>query len=261
MAYKDSVRRYRSWYAKLLRFYPKPYYERFGEGMEQTFGDLLREQSEEEKDLFGCALWMFFETFAGIIRENITFNIMKNKNIIRIIIGTICILMIPLIAMQFTDEVKWTLFDFVFAGALLLGTGFAYEFVSRKANHITYRAAVGMAVMTALLLVWVNGAVGIIGDEGNPANLLYAGVLAVGFFGALLARFRPLGMSRTLIAMAVVQMLVPVAALVIWNPQIDSWGAPGLLGVFILNAFFAGLFIGSAILFRQANAAVAKQGR
>ena len=78
MAYEHSIRRYRHWYAKLLRLYLKPYYQRFGEGMEQTFNDILRGRAEKERGLFGCALWMFVETSAGVIRENMTYIIEQN---------------------------------------------------------------------------------------------------------------------------------------------------------------------------------------
>ena len=70
MASESSIRRYRNGYTKLLRLYPRPYRERFGEGMEQTFNDLCRERIETGKSLFSFALGTFFETFAGIIREN-----------------------------------------------------------------------------------------------------------------------------------------------------------------------------------------------
>ncbi len=65
----DSIRRYRRWYAKLLRLYPKPYDDRFGEGMAQTFNDLLRESEEEGRGLFRCAVWLFSETAVGIFKE------------------------------------------------------------------------------------------------------------------------------------------------------------------------------------------------
>lgn len=237
--------RYRYRYAKLLRLYSKPYYERFGEGMEQTFNDLLRERTEEERGLFGCALWMFVETSVGIIRENITLIIMQNKNIVRIALVTACILLVPLVAMQFTEEVNWDLFDFAFMGALLFGTGLTYELVARKGGSIAYRVAVGLALATAFVLVWMNGAVGIIWDENIPANMMYAGVLVVGFIGALIARFQPHGMARTLFAMAIALALVPVVALMFWKPQVS-------LGVFVLNTFFVMLFVGSALLFRRA---------
>ncbi|MFA5135011.1 MAG: hypothetical protein WC505_04475 [Patescibacteria group bacterium] len=174
---------------------------------------------------------------------------MRHKNILRITIATICILLIPLVAMQFTDEVVWTVGDFIFAGVLLFGSGLVYELAARKANTAVYKVAIGLAVATMLLLVWINAAVGIIGDD-TTANLMYIGVFAAGFIGAIVSRLQPRGMSYVLFSMAAVQLAIPVAALVLW-PDV-SWGAPGVAGTFILNAFFALLFIGSALLFRQA---------
>jgi len=119
----------------------------------------------------------------------------------------------------------------------------------RRADHTAYRAATGLAVATALILVWVNLAVGLIGTEDNPANLMYFGVIAVGAIGAIIARFQPDGMARALFATALAQALVPVIALIIWKPQVPS--VESVLGV---NAFFVMLFVGSALLFRRANA-------
>ena len=53
-------RRYRAWYAMLLRLYPQPFRERFGEGMAQTFHDLCREYSDANRGLHSLALWIFF---------------------------------------------------------------------------------------------------------------------------------------------------------------------------------------------------------
>jgi len=167
-------------------------------------------------------------------------------------IATASILMVPLVAMLFTDEVNWSLFDFIVMGILLFGTGLTYVLISRISDSIAYRTAVGVAVVAGLLLIWVNLAVGIIGSEDNPANQLYAGVLAVGIIGAGIARLRPRGMARTLFATALAQMLVPVIALIIWRPSLEE--PPGIVGVLILNAFFAALFVVSALLFRRASA-------
>ena len=60
----------------------------------------------------------------------------------------------------------------------------------------------------------MNLAVGIIGTEDNPANLMYGGVLAVGIVGAIIARFQPHGMARALVATALAQALVAVIALI-----------------------------------------------
>lgn len=251
MADERAIRRYRSGYATLLRLYPKRYRERFAEPMEQTFNDLLRARAAEKKRLFAFAFRMFGETFTGAIRENMMAIDTRHKSIVRIALVTASILLVPLLAMRFTEEVNWDLFDFIFMGALLFGVGLAYELVARRSEKTLYRVAFGVGLATAFLLFWVNGAVGIIGNEGQPANLMYGAVFAVGLVGSLMARFKSRGMARTLFAAALVQMSVPVIALIIW-PQI-SWGGAGLGGVFVLNAFFAALFVVSALLFQRAS--------
>jgi hypothetical protein len=179
---------------------------------------------------------------------------MKNKNIIRIAIVTAFILLIPLVAMQFTDEVDWRLFDFVALGALLFGSGLTYELISRKAGNSAYRAAIGVAVAAAFLLVWINGAVGIIGNEDNPVNLMYFWVVGVGIIGAFIARLRPQGMARALYATAIAQALVFMIAMIIVKPPFHSTKEIfEVLKLLTLNAFFALLFIGSGLLFRRAG--------
>jgi hypothetical protein len=155
-------------------------------------------------------------------------------------------LLVPLIAMQFTDEVNWTVGDFVIMGMLMLCVGVAYELTLKLTRNTTYRAAAGMALATSFVLIWVNGAVGIIGD--GPINVLYGAVILVGFIGAIVAKFKPAGMSRVLFAMAVTQMLIPVIALLAKAPF-----APGVIQVFFLNGVFAMFFVGSGLLFRDSS--------
>lgn len=246
----DPILQYRALYAKLLRFYPKPFHERFGEPMEQTFSDLLHERQVKGSGLLAFSLWTVFETSAGIIKESIKVVSTFNRNVFRFALVTALLLMIPLVAMQFTDDVVWSVFDFIVAGVLLFGTGFMYALVTRKGGSTAYRVAVGMALVSGLMLIWVNLAVGLIGSEDNPANILYLGVFAVGFFGAILSRLRSRGMARTMFAMAIAQALVPVVAFSIWRPELDT----GLAAVIGVNALFVMLFTGSGLLFRQASA-------
>ena len=77
-------------------------------------------------------------------------------------------LLLPLIAMQFTDEVDWDMSDFIIFGALLAAAGGALELATRVTSNKPYRAAVGVALAATFILIWVNGAVGIIGNEDNP---------------------------------------------------------------------------------------------
>ena len=170
------------------------------------------------------------------------------------------ILLIPLVLTLLGSGVDregwhWPFFVFVFMGPLLYGSALTYELVARKMSNGAYRAAVGVAVVTVVLLVWINGAVGIVGD--GPVNLMYFGVLAIGLVSAFIARFKPHGMARALFAMALAQFLVPVIALIFWPPPVISW-APGVVQVFGLNAIFAMLWIGSALLFRRASATDSK---
>jgi len=112
----------------------------------------------------------------------------------------------------------------------------------------TYRFAVAVAVVTALLLTWLSLGVGIIGQDGDPANIMYFGVIAVGVIGAIVARVRPIGMSRALVAAAVAQALVTAIALMM------GLGLPysGPAELLLLNGFFIAMFLFSAWLFRRA---------
>jgi hypothetical protein len=159
------------------------------------------------------------------------------------------ILLVPLLAMQFSDEVLWGPADFVAAGVLLFSAGLTYQLVARNAGNSAYRIAVGVAVGAALLLVWLVGAVGVIGEDGDRADMMYAGVLAVGTIGAVVARFRPGGMARALLAMALAQAVVAVIALLAGKHQAPISSVAEILG---LNGFFVALFIASACLFREA---------
>jgi peptidoglycan/LPS O-acetylase OafA/YrhL len=103
--------------------------------------------------------------------------------------------------------------------------------------------------VAAVLLVWLSLGVGIIGKDGDPANRMYFGVLAVGIIGAIIARLRPQGMARALFATALAQALVAAIALIARLGL--PWSGPA--EILILNAFFIAMFAGSAWLFRRAD--------
>ena len=87
-------------------------------------------------------------------------------------------MLLPLLAMQVTDQVVWDIFDFALLGAMLVGVGVTIELAARKKNNPTYLSALGVALAAAFILVFVTFAVGIIGTENNTANLMFGGVLA-----------------------------------------------------------------------------------
>lgn len=117
-----------------------------------------------------------------------------------------------------------------------------------KGSEPAYRLGVGLALVAAALLVWLSLGVGIIGKDGDPANRMYFGVLAVGLAGALIARFGALGMARALLATALAQ--TTVAAIALAAGLGEPWSGP--LELSLLNGFFVALFLGAAWLFRRA---------
>lgn len=156
------------------------------------------------------------------------------------------LLLVPFVAMQMTSEVNWTASDFVFAAVLFGSVGLAIEVIVRKSSSLFYRWGAALAVIAAFLTVWVNAAVGMIGSEDNPHNLLFGGVLFVALAGSILARFEARGMWRAMIATAIAQVVVAVAGL-----ATDQRGA-------MLSMGFAIPWLLAAALFR---AATASQGR
>ncbi len=164
------------------------------------------------------------------------------KSLVWVALGTALLLSIPLVVMQFSQEAAWTLSDFLAADILLFGTGLTYVLLASKSRNTAYKLAMG---------------VGFIGSEDNPTNLLYGAVLAVGFLGAIVARFRPLGMARTMFAAALTQFLVPLVAALICRLEVDA----AMVRVLTLNTLFAGLWVGSGMLFRRAAGAHAIQGQ
>lgn len=85
----------------------------------------------------------------------------NNKRLTGIILAAWSLLLIPLIAMQFTNEVDWTFFDFFVMGILLTGTGLMCELVLRKVKQTRYRVIICLGVLLVFLLIWAELAVGI----------------------------------------------------------------------------------------------------
>lgn len=87
----------------------------------------------------------------------------QNKRIMTIVLIVALILLIPLVAMQFTDEVRWDMFDFVVMGVLLLVTGLLCEIAIRKVKPLNFRIGIIAVILITFLLMWAELAVGIFG--------------------------------------------------------------------------------------------------
>ena len=99
----------------------------------------------------------------------------------RVAVVTTVILLLPLVAMQFTDDVDWGVFDFVFAGALLGGTGALLELAVRKPRSIVYRVAAAAVGVAAIVLGEADDAPGLV----LFGCLLVAGTVALAVRAAL----------------------------------------------------------------------------
>lgn len=153
---------------------------------------------------------------------------------------SVLLLLLPLATMRFTDEVKWSASDFVVAAVLFGSVGLAFELIVRKSSSLAYRAGAALAILAAFLTIWVNGAVGMIGSEDNPYNLLFGGVLLLALIGAILARFRAGGMVYAMAAAAVAQ-----AGLAAFGLSTDVRGA-------VFSMAFAAPWLVAAASFRKA---------
>ena len=177
----------------------------------------------------------------------------KRGNGLRVAIwGTAAfLLLLPLIAMQFTSEVVWGSEDFIVMGAMLGTACGAYELVVRLSDSRAYRAGFGLAILSCFLLVWVNLAVGIIGSDDNPANQMYLAVLAIIIVGAIIVRATARGMMWVT-ALAALALIAIAAIAIAGNLGTEGIGWPrdliGCTGLFVL------LWLGSAGLFRLAAA-------
>jgi len=88
---------------------------------------------------------------------------MKNKRLIIILSIVPMLLLIPLVAMQFTNEVDWKVFDFIIMFILLTGTGLTIEFTLRKVKSKSSRFLLCSGILLILFLIWAELAVGIFG--------------------------------------------------------------------------------------------------
>ncbi|HEX8241714.1 MAG TPA: hypothetical protein VF574_18410 [Allosphingosinicella sp.] len=157
--------------------------------------------------------------------------------------GAAALMLAPAIATQVTDEMAWDRFDFILVAVMLAAACGAWELAMRKSRSLAYSAAAIVAVGTAFLLFAVNGAVGFIGDEDNPVNLLFFGVLTLALGGAIIVRFRPEGMARTMAVTAGAQVAAGGLAVMMF---------PDVRGFMVGTALFVPLWLLSARLFAKA---------
>lgn len=153
-----------------------------------------------------------------------------------------CLLLLPAVAMRFPGSgVDWTAPDFLVMGLMLATLCGVYELGAWLSGNGAYRAGFGIGALTGFLTIWVNLAVGMLGD--GDANGMFLGVLLVAAVGAVLARFKPRGMALAMLAAGIAQLVVVGIALPMGFQTREL----------VLTACFALPWLLSAHLFRLAG--------
>ena len=125
-----------------------------------------------------------------------------------------------------------------------------YKFITRKSEDFVYRVAIGFGILTGFALIWINLAVGIVGTEDNPANLMYFAVIAVGLLGAFISSFKSEKMAMVMYAMALAQGLI---ATIILTLGLYPTPPSTIMQIIAVNGFFMVLFTVSGLLFRYSS--------
>jgi hypothetical protein len=160
---------------------------------------------------------------------------------------TVLLLSIPLAAMKFYTGVVWTFSDFIIAGTLIFGTGLLYKLFARFRPEVLFKTGMGLALITGLLLIWVNMAVGIVGSENNPFNLVYFTVVAAGLLSGFWVQFKPTRLMVVISVMAILMIVISIVAIITGQQSAPGSSVMEILGI---HGFFALLFMISALLLR-----------
>ena len=120
--------------------------------------------------------------------------------------------------------------------------------MAKMSGSAAYRIAASLAVATALLEVWMNLAVGMVGSPDNPVNQGFYGVVVAAGACAFVAQLRPDGMARAMLAVAGIQLLLGLAVATAPSISQDPMGATGVV---MISGFFAAVWLASAAFFQR----------
>lgn len=155
--------------------------------------------------------------------------------------AAVAIMLAALVASRTVDGFNWTPGDFLGAAVILAAVCLAWELAVRQLRGASGHAGAALGILGALLIVWINLAVGIIGAEDNRANLIFFAVVGAGGLAALAVRFRPIGMARVMGALTTAQVLLAAGLLAARLPHAAA-----------LTLLIGALWGGSALLYRRA---------
>jgi hypothetical protein len=166
-------------------------------------------------------------------------------SVIQSIIGSallgLIVLTIPFTTMRFTHEVNWEPLDFGVAWFLIFGTGISFHFICRTYRNSMYKIASALAVCAGFAIIWVNGAVGIIGNEENPINLLFGIVLLIMILGSHFVKRSPRNMAWVMLVTATSQIVITLWGTLIHLSNYPAYNFAGVIRITLLSSTIWGL--------------------
>jgi hypothetical protein len=176
----QSLRGSQRIYAFLISLYPADFKEEFGDELLYVFSETLRDANTRSQQKNDFGIWsrtlvdwvtsLFIQhlrQLRGGNNMNADNQITSGKYFSRLALGIGIILLIPFIAMRFTDQVDWGLFDFIVAGLILQSTGSLIWIVNRTLETRSKRVGAGIAIFLGMIWVWMELAVGIFTNFGS----------------------------------------------------------------------------------------------
>jgi|SRR5690242_7476673 len=157
--------------------------------------------------------------------------------------AALVLVLTPAVMMRISDGWHWTPGSFVMAGTVIGGFLLLYELAERTSGSRAYRAGVAVALVTSFLTIWTT----IVRDDGNGMSFFMPVMGAV--LGAFAAWFRPAGMARTMLGVAVMQALSGIA---IVTAPVTASGPDGPMRAMVAAGAFTLLWLTSSALFRSA---------
>jgi len=156
------------------------------------------------------------------------------------------LLLIPLLMMQVRDQWHWKIGSFILAGVLIGGIGLLYELAEKASVSRAYRAGAAIALIASLLTVWTT----LVRDDGNGMAFFMLVMAAV--IGGFAAWFGPAGMARTMLGVAIMQVLLGIAT--VTDPATANMTG-GYYKASLFSGFFTLLWLISGAFFRAASRA------
>ncbi len=176
---------------------------------------------------------------------------MNYKIALRPLLITILLLLFPLYGEFYIDGWNWGPMGFVAAFVMIFSTLLIWELITRKSTSKFYKTGVGLAMFGCFAIIWWNLAVGFIGWEDNPINILFFLIVLIALGWGIVAKFNSKWSERAMYVTAAAQFVAPIIGLLMWQGA-TTFREGGAIEILTRNLFFVLIWIMAALCFRYA---------